>query len=608
MYFFLPDRFSDGHERGYKDLQGNLVTSGTTPLFGQADRGNAIANPKDREEWLCAGGKFVGGTIRGVISKLGYLKSLGITAIWVGPIFKQVAKSESYHGYAIQNFLEVDRRFGTKEDLKELVKCAHDAGIYVLLDVILNHCGEVFAYEEQNTPYTGKPYKAKGFWSADRRQDDMIPIGLVNERIYPKAFPDGAIWPAELQDASNFTRKGYIRDWDAIPECVEGDFFGLKKLNLGPSTPADLDRFVPSRTLDTLCKVFQYWIAYADLDGFRIDTVKHMGEGPTRHFVSEIRKFTQKLGKDDFFLVGEISSPTARKVVADTGLNAALSIGPLQKVMNAVPRGHAPALDYFNSFANATNDAERWGRNQVVTMIDDHDQIWKVGDKARFCAYPDGNTFIRAALGLNLCTMGVPCIYYGTEQSFAGTSDGVTHSQEHYHDQFIREAMFGGSFGAFYSHHRHFFDVSSPIYGFVREITRLRTNEVALRRGDQYLCTVSPVCFLHGLHGLPNIASHCRFKSVIAWLRVYGQEEVLCAINTSNDGPARAWVTLHEDRPGTRGEDVMRRLYPAGDTQSLRVFCGNQGKRKVLLNIPPAGFVVYKLVHQAKTLEPHSNM
>jgi glycosidase len=102
MYFLLPDRFSDGNERDYKDNQGSRVTSGTTPLFKTADAQNAINNGDDKEEWLRAGGKFVGGTIKGVTSKLGYLKSMGVTSIWIGPIFKQVAGLETYHGYGIQ--------------------------------------------------------------------------------------------------------------------------------------------------------------------------------------------------------------------------------------------------------------------------------------------------------------------------------------------------------------------------------------------------------------------------------------------------------------------------------------------------------------------------
>ena len=70
-----------------------------------------------------------------------------MTAIWVSPIFKQVAFQESYHGYAIQNFLDVDPHFGTREDLREMVKTAHQHDIYVILDIILNHSGDVFTYD-----------------------------------------------------------------------------------------------------------------------------------------------------------------------------------------------------------------------------------------------------------------------------------------------------------------------------------------------------------------------------------------------------------------------------------------------------------------------------
>src|SRR3954452_9019370 len=99
LYFLMLDRFSDGKERGgFRDLAGNVVNSGTTPLFTAGDNGNAITNQADAEKWRDAGTKFVGGTLRGVEAKLGYLQRLGVTAIWISPIFKQVAVDESYHG------------------------------------------------------------------------------------------------------------------------------------------------------------------------------------------------------------------------------------------------------------------------------------------------------------------------------------------------------------------------------------------------------------------------------------------------------------------------------------------------------------------------------
>ena len=79
-----------------------------------------------------------------------YIKNLGCTAIWLSPVFKN--NPESYHGYAIENYLEVDERFGTKSDLEELVEMAHNYDMRVFLDIVLHHAGDNWNYPE------GKPY------------------------------------------------------------------------------------------------------------------------------------------------------------------------------------------------------------------------------------------------------------------------------------------------------------------------------------------------------------------------------------------------------------------------------------------------------------------
>lgn len=149
LYFLMLDRFSDGRENGYRDNAGTIVAAGTTPAFQPSDRGNATTTSHDRRRWFDAGGRFVGGTLAGLESKIGYLERLGVTAIWISPVFRQVPARESYHGYGIQNFLDVDPHFGTRDDLVSLVRTAHQHGIRVVLDVILNHAGDVFAYRPQ---------------------------------------------------------------------------------------------------------------------------------------------------------------------------------------------------------------------------------------------------------------------------------------------------------------------------------------------------------------------------------------------------------------------------------------------------------------------------
>ena len=108
LYFLMLDRFSDGRERGYRDRRGRVARTGTTPLYTTADAGNAVGSDEDARRWREAGTRWVGGTLRGLESKLGYLDRLGVTAIWVSPVFKQVSYQDTYHGYGIQNFLEVD--------------------------------------------------------------------------------------------------------------------------------------------------------------------------------------------------------------------------------------------------------------------------------------------------------------------------------------------------------------------------------------------------------------------------------------------------------------------------------------------------------------------
>jgi glycosidase len=144
LYFFLPDRFSDGNES-------------TRTLFDRT-RPEIFRSPNKRE-WMDGGKIFQGGTLKGIKSKLDYLKGLGITTLWVGPIWKQRADLQTYHGYGIQNFLGVDPRFGTLQDLRDLVDAAHDRQMYVLLDIIYNHTGDNWFYNDGGSPRSDLPYR-----------------------------------------------------------------------------------------------------------------------------------------------------------------------------------------------------------------------------------------------------------------------------------------------------------------------------------------------------------------------------------------------------------------------------------------------------------------
>ena len=592
FYFLMLDRFSDDNENGYKDNAGNLVRSGTTPIYTPEDWENALKTESDARRWREAGAKYVGGTLKGLKSKIGYLKRLGIKALWISPIFKQVRFQETYHGYGIQNFLEVEPRFGTREDLQEVVQIAHNNGIYVILDIILNHAGNVFSYAPdrywtENPPgnwyldprWDGQSYKVKG-WN-DKKGKPTIPFVKAD----PQNPPDenGAVLPLELQDPTVFTQKGRIKNWNYDPEYREGDFYDLKDIDHGHG---DLDNYQASNALRYLCEVFKYWIAYADIDGFRIDTVKHMDIGATRYFVSVIREFTQTIGKENFFLLGEITGgrQKAYETLELTGLSAALGINDIPDKLEYLVKGYRHPNDYFGLFRNSElvhKDSHIWFRDKVVTTFDDHDQVRKGDRKARFCAHNRGEKVILNVLALNALTLGIPCIYYGSEQCFDGEGGN---------DRYIREAMFGSEFGAFRTRGVHFFDEDNRVYQELAKILDIRQKNIVLRRGRQYLRKISAPN--DGVNfSLPEKVGR-EMRSVVSWSRIFSKKEMLLAINTDYDNPRKAWVTI--DNELHKAGDELKCIYStdaAQIDQSVTVEARN-GKA-VLVTVPAAGFVIF---------------
>jgi len=599
LYFLMLDRFSDGRENGCRDNDGQAVTSGTTPPFQPTDANNAIQTEEGARCWREAGAEWVGGTLKGLTSKIGYLERLGATAIWTSPVFKQVSFQKTYHGYGVQNFLDVDPHFGTRKDLQELVNTAHKHGIYVILDIILNHSGNVFAYDPDrywtrneegewflDPRWDDSTYGAKGF--RDRQGKPSIPFGPIDPVSYDAFWPDDAVWPAEFQDPAFYTQKGRISNWDYHPEFLEGDFYDLKDIHLGRG---DVDAYEPSPALLALSEVYKFWIAFADIDGFRVDTVKHMDLGATRFFTSVIHEFAQSIGKEDFYLIGEITGGRRRafETLEQTGLDAALGISDIPDKLEYMVKGHRNPREYFDLFRNSLlvqKESHVWFRNKVVTVLDDHDQVRKGNHKARFCG--DGvvsRKLVLNALAVSATTIGIPCIYYGTEQCFDGEGGN---------DRYIREAMFGGEFGAFRSRNRHFFDEDARVYTELADILAIRSREIALRRGRQYLCQISG----DGQHfGEPHIVGG-EMRSIVPWTRLFDDQEMLLAINTDHENPREAWVMVK--RGIQEYSNRLKCIYSTDKEQIGRVIpieereVESKMAKVVFLEVPAAGFVIYE--------------
>jgi glycosidase len=387
LYFLLPDRFSDGQEGGRARL----------------DRSNpASARPAGFrfDEWAQSGGdRYQGGTIAGIISKLDYLKSLGISTLWVGPVFKQRAHLNTFHGYAIQDFLDVDSRFGTRKDLVALVDGAHGKGMHVILDIVFNHSGSnwLYANGQRQPPFLPFPrFYPKGDWFDGNGN-------LVSS--LPSTAVDSGVWPSELQTDDYYTRAGGVDFGGGFDDDHAAfrrtDFFDLRDFN-----------FDGTEALDDLARCYKYWIALTDCDGFRLDTLKHVSEEVGRSFCGAIKEFSGNLGKADFFLVGEVagSDDDAKKYrrVLGQNLNATLDIGGIRRVLHGVAKGLVVPNAYLD-FAHIWDDdlgSHRDSGTRHVSVLDDHDHV--SGEKIRFSTDAASEWQVVAGVALQLFTLVIP--------------------------------------------------------------------------------------------------------------------------------------------------------------------------------------------------------
>lgn len=549
FYFLLPDRFANGTETGDRLLRHTDV---------------ARARDKRNRDWnwgaWCESGatRFQGGTIKGITSKLDYLHDLGATTLWIGPVWRQRLEEDTYHGYGIQHFLDIDPRFGSRRDLVELVDQAHQRGLYVICDIIFNHSGTNWLYD----PATGNAWEPA-----------FLKPGNAYSPIYPRSveghplpipspdFVDGDyVRPRELMGEEHYLRagtgslgKGLVTD--PLAEHKRSDFMNLRKFNL----------FNPE-TLHALIHCYQYWIALADIDGYRIDTFKHVSFHQASTFCNSIKEYAEVLGKDHFFLVAEVAGgdDAESTYLNATGrnLDATLDIADQRVNLGQVARGRMDPGAFFYGFDDheSMGSHRNWG-SRSLTMFDDHDQV--SGPKIRYGADMDNPHQTTAAMAFLLYTLGIPCIYYGTEQGLAG---GAEPDQRQYlaqewgtADWMLRETMFGpahpraaglaGSregavdeslpgYGPHGTAGWHVFDPEHPLYQRIGRMTLARRRFHPLHRGRQYRRETSFLSRPFALHGAGEI---------VAWSRVFDDQEVLVVVNTNGHQARGALVLVDED-------------------------------------------------------------
>jgi len=483
--------------------------------FIMTDRfNNPDAKPRSKLGWNDPNfNDFQGGNFRGITDKLDYLKELGAGAIWITPPFKNCQYEPStYHGYGIQDFINIDPRFGTEDDLAELVREAHAREMYVIFDIVLNHAGNVFSYRLANgeisseADWTDSEYDI--LWHNDHGNPEYpnIPVGCK---------PDECIWPTELQKNVYFRRKGKGGE-------AGGDFYSLKEFDTSWK-----------EVKDAQIKSFQYAIARFDVDGFRIDTLKYIERDYARIFGNSMREFALSIGKKNFFTFGEVWDSEEKiaqyigRYTGDdnlvVGVDAALDF-PLFYKLPGVIKGFLPPSDIANTFEyrkhceeNLISSHGEAGR-YFVTFQDNHDQ------KNRFY-YDDGKgTFdeqVTLGIGSLFTLQGVPCIYYGTEQGLCGSGNS---------ELAVREALWGKP---------NPFDPNHKFYKAIRDIGILRRDQPALRYGRQYFRPIS------GDGGNFGISPYS--QGVLAFSRILNEAEILVLINTNANDSWSGYVTIDSD-------------------------------------------------------------
>jgi glycosidase len=486
IYFVLPDRFENGDPAN--DRGG--LTGGDRLQHGFDPTSKAF---------------YHGGDLQGLTARLDYIQSLGATAIWLTPVFKNKPvqggpghESAGYHGYWITDFTSIDPHLGTPAQLQSFVQAAHARGMKVYLDIIANHTADVIAYRECPTdkclyrsraeyPYSrhggvhGEPIN-DGFGGDDAAQQTAENFAKLTRAdfAYTPYLPHGQEQikvPQWLNDPLYYHNRGNTTFAGESSEM--GDFVGLD--DLMTENP---------HVVQGMIEIYGEWIDRYGVDGFRIDTARHVNAGFWRAFVPAILQRAAANGIPHFHIFGEVSTSDI-----DTALLARHTrVAKLPAV-----------LDF--AFANAVRAtvAADAGTDKLARLFAD-DELYEGGEHTAlllptFISNHDGGRFafhVRAArpqasddevlkrvlLGhaMLFTLRGVPVVYYGDEQGYAGA--GI--------DQDARQDMMPSRTQSYLADRRigsganpPGFDLKHPIARLIAELSALRRAHAALRGGRQ---------------------------------------------------------------------------------------------------------------------------
>lgn len=272
VYQIFVDRFNNG------DTSNDLLNI----------QGNQVQYQNSPDTWEIQYWRH-GGDLQGIIDRLDYLDDLGITSLWITPIF---GFDGLYHGYCTTDQSQIDVGFGSDELFRELVRQAHMRDIKVILDIVVNHmCDPNTYYSQQANHYQCANDMNSNNWNGVAGgsssqgtlhfSDNFFPA-LKNQYFFNRCGPNSS---EDMQGTGNAAIYGDFRAGMYDFDTRNHDFQQIM---------TDLQK---------------YWIAYADVDGYRLDAVKHVSEDFLAYFSTEIREYAKSIGKDNFYIIGEVAGP-----------------------------------------------------------------------------------------------------------------------------------------------------------------------------------------------------------------------------------------------------------------------------------------------------------
>jgi glycosidase len=517
IYFVLPDRFDNADPTNDTGgLTGDRLATGYDPT---------------------AKGFYHGGDLKGLTRRLDYIQALGVTAIWIGPIFKNKPvqgaagqESAGYHGYWITDFTTVDPHFGTDADFATFVDAAHARGIKVYMDIIANHTADVIQYRE----CIGKPcaYRSTADYPYQRRggvSGTPINPGFAGDAVqtpenfarltdpayaytpFVPAAEQTVKVPAWLNDPRYYHNRG---DSTFAGESARyGDFAGLD--DLMTEDPRVVAGFIA---------IYGSWIDRFGIDGFRVDTARHVNPEFWQAFVPAMQTRAAARGIPNFPIFGEVYSETV-----DPGYTAQYTRRDgfpeiLDFSFQAAARAMLSGKAGTDLFAKLIDGDVLYGggdatAQRLPTFLGNHD-MGRIGHMLDL-AWPNATEAERLqrltlAHVLLLSARGVPTIYSGDEQGFTG----------HGGDQDAREDLFA-SHVASYNDNRLIgtatttatahFGTENPIFQTIAKLAHIRRVHAQLRHGRTVVRAASDK---------PGLLAFTRGAD--------DGHEILVALNTSN--------------------------------------------------------------------------